>query len=82
MLFVDGGRITVSIQIEFPPQLLAAIRQLTNSQNDSEAIEKAAREYLRISRLRELKSASGMVDFDLDWQQLEALELQEPGLPT
>jgi hypothetical protein len=82
MLFVDGGRITVSIQIEFPPQLLAAIRQLTNSQNDSEAIEKAAREYLRITRLRELKNASGMVDFDLDWQQLEALESQEPGLPT
>jgi hypothetical protein len=63
----------VSITIELPPQELAAIKQLTRLENDADAIVQAAREFIRIIRLRELKSASGKVDFELDWRRLETL---------
>ena len=44
-------------------------------------VTKAAREFLRISELKPLKSVSGKVDFDLDWEELESLELGEVGFP-
>lgn len=71
----------MSITIEMPVQEMAAIRQLTRLENDAEAIVKAAREYLRLTALRELKSASGKVDFDATWQELEDLELDQTSLP-
>lgn len=71
----------MSITIDMPLQELAAIKQLTRLENDADAIVQAAREFLRILRLRELKSASGKVDFDLDWRHLEELELDESTLP-
>ncbi len=71
----------MSIQVELPPQDVAALRQLTKSDNDADAVTIAAREFLRQSRLRELKAASGKVDFALDWQELEAIELSECDLP-
>jgi len=53
----------MSITIDIPAQEIEALKQLTRIDNDAEAILQAAREYLRLSRLRELKSASGNVDF-------------------
>jgi hypothetical protein len=70
----------VSIIIEMPAQEIAAIKQLTRLENDGEAVIQAAREFLRLSRLRELKSASG-VKFEDNWQALENLELTESTLP-
>jgi hypothetical protein len=64
-----------------PAQDLAAIKQLTRLDNDAEAIVKVARELLRLTSLRELKSASGRVDFAAHWQELEILELNESSLP-
>lgn len=71
----------MSITIDLPAQEVAAIKQLTRLDNDAEAIMQAAREYVRLSRLRELKAASGKVEFDSNWQELEALELNESALP-
>jgi hypothetical protein len=71
----------MSITIEMPAQEMAAIRQLTRLDDDAAAIVKAAHEFLRLTRLRELKSASGKVDFELNWEQLEELELNESSLP-
>ena len=71
----------MSITIEMPAQEMAAIRQLTRLDNDAEAIVKAAREFLRLASLRELKLASGNVDFESNWQELEELELNESSLP-
>jgi len=71
----------VSINIELPDQELAAIKQITKLDDDAEAVVRAAREFLRLSRLRELKGVSGKVDFDADWQKLEELELGESGFP-
>jgi Arc/MetJ family transcription regulator len=71
----------VSVTIDLTAQEIAALKQLTKLENDAEAVSKAAREYLRLHRLRELKAASGKVEFDLNWQELEELELGELDLP-
>ena len=71
----------MSITIELPDQEIAALKQLTKLDNEAEAVMKAAREYLRLSRLRELKTVSGNVEFDANWPELEELELGESGCP-
>jgi hypothetical protein len=71
----------MSITIEMPAQEIAALKELTKLENDAEAILKAAREFLRLSRLRELKAVSGKVEFESNWEKLEALELDELGFP-
>jgi hypothetical protein len=71
----------VTINIELTVQEIAAIKQLTKLENDAEAVMKAAREFLRLSRLRELKAVSGKVEFDGNWQELEELELGETDFP-
>ena len=78
---VDYWRTNVSITIEMPAQEMAAIKQLTRLEDDAAAIVKAAREFVRLTRLRELKTASGRVDFESNWEQLEDLELNESSLP-
>lgn len=71
----------MSISIEMSLQEIAALKQVTKLDNDADAVTKAAREFLRISRLRELKAASGKVDFTSNWQELENLELREMEFP-
>jgi len=67
----------MSIMIEMPAQEIAALKQLTHLDNDADAIIQAAREFLRLSRLRELKGASGRVEFETKWETLEELEMKE-----
>jgi hypothetical protein len=71
----------VSINIELTTQELAALKQATRLENDAEAIVKAAREFLRLRRLCELKAVSGKVQFDDSWQELERIELGESDFP-
>lgn len=71
----------MSINVELTSQEVAALKQITRLENDAEAVMKAAREFLRLSRLRELKAVSGKVDFRTCWQELEELELGESGFP-
>ena len=71
----------MSITIEMSAQEIAALKQLTRLDNDAEAIIRAAREFLRLSRLRELKAVSGKVQFESNWQELEEPEFQESALP-
>lgn len=75
------GDRTVSITIEMAAQEIAAIKQLTRLDNDAEAIMQAAREFVRLIRLRELKAASGKVEFESHWQELEDLEMNESAFP-
>jgi len=67
----------VSIIIDLTAQEVAALKQLTKLEDDAEAIAQAAREFLRLSRLRELKTVSGKVEFESNWQELERLEQGE-----
>jgi hypothetical protein len=71
----------MSINIELTAQEVAALKQVTKIQDEAEAVSKAAREFLRLARLRELKSVSGRVDLEANWQELETLELGESDFP-
>jgi hypothetical protein len=71
----------MSITIEMTAQELAALKQATKLENDADAVLQAAREFLRLSRLRELKAVSGRVEFEANWQELEELELKGSGFP-
>jgi hypothetical protein len=73
---------TMSINIELTEQEVAALKQVTKSQDGAEAVSKAAREFLRLARLRELKGVSGRVDVKTNWQELETLELGESDFPS
>lgn len=71
----------MSLTVDLTSDEVAQIKKITRLQDDAAAVTKAAREYLRLSRLRELKAVSGKVDFDDESAQLESLELGEGGLP-
>lgn len=71
----------MTINIEIPPQDLAALKRLTKLQDDAEAIVWATREVLRLNRLKELKSVSGKVDYEANWQKYEELETGESKFP-
>jgi hypothetical protein len=62
-------------------QEVAALKQLTKLEDDAEAVAQAAREFLRLRRLRELKTVSGKVEFEANWLALEGLEMSECDFP-
>jgi hypothetical protein len=65
----------MSVAVNLTVDEIAQIKQLTKLEDDSQAVSKAAREFLRHARLRELKTVTGKVDFRENWQELESLEL-------
>jgi hypothetical protein len=71
----------MSIDVLLTPQEVVALKRITNVEDDGQAVTQAVREFLRLSHLRELKTASGKVEFETNWQQLEALELDDMQLP-
>ncbi len=71
----------MSVTVTLTSEELAQIKQITKLDSDCHAVEKAAREFLRLSGLRQLKAVSGKVDFEDNWQELESLELDEMTFP-
>ncbi len=67
----------MSVTVNLSAEEVAQIKRFTDLENESEAVTKAAREFLRVVQLRELKAASGNVDYEELGQQMEALELRE-----
>jgi len=67
----------MSVTVNLNSDELAQIKRLTELDNESDAVTKAAREFLRVTQLRELKAASGKVDYQDVGEALEALELRE-----
>jgi hypothetical protein len=65
------------VRIELTADELALIKQATNQNDETAAVTEAAKEFLRISQLRQLKSASGKVESILTCEELESLELDE-----
>jgi hypothetical protein len=82
MIGKSRGENAMNITIELSAQEIAAIKQLTRLDNEAEAVTQAAREFMRLIRLCELKAASGKVEVDFPWQELEDLEASETALPT
>jgi hypothetical protein len=71
----------MTIPVELNSDELRQLKELTKLDNDAAAVGQAARDYLRLRRLRELKGVSGKVDFDETWQELESLESGEINFP-
>jgi hypothetical protein len=67
----------MSVTVELRDDEIANIKRFTGLASDSAAIAHAAREFLRVAQLKELKTASGTLDYQDNWHSLEALELKE-----
>ncbi len=67
----------MSVTVDLSSDELSQIKRLTELDNEREAVTKAAREFLRVTQLRELKAASGKVDYEDVGTAMEALELRE-----
>jgi len=67
----------MSVTINLSSDELAQIKRFTELENESDAVTKAAREFLRLVKLRELKAASGNVDYQDAGEAMETLELRE-----
>ncbi len=67
----------MSITINPSPEEIAQIKRLTELANETEAVAMAAREFLRVAQLRQLKAASGKLDYSDQSEALEAMELRE-----
>jgi hypothetical protein len=71
----------MNLAIGLSDQELSELQIVTNSDSATEAVTRAAREFLRTAGLKQLKSVSGKVEFDLDWHAVEQLELGEAEFP-
>ena len=71
----------MSVTLDLTQEEIAQIKDITKQADDAQAVSLAAREFLRRTRLQELKQASGNVDYTNNWRLLEAAELGQP-LPT
>lgn len=65
----------MSVTVNLSAEEVAQIKQATEVDDEQEAVTKAVREFLRLAGLRELKAASGKVDYV--GEDMEALELRE-----
>lgn len=69
----------MNLALNLTEQELAELRQRTNMSDSAEAVTRAAREYLRSCRSRELASTSGNLDYDENaWRELDKSELSQP----
>ena len=71
----------MSITVHLSHDEIAKIKELTRLDDEAEAVSKAAREFLPVASLRQLKTASGKIDFKDNWRELESLELSETQVP-
>jgi hypothetical protein len=67
----------MSVTVDLSSDELSQIKRLTELDNESDAVTKAAREFLPVTQLRELKAVSGKVDYEDVGAAMEALELRE-----
>ena len=67
----------MSVTVNLSPDEVVQIKRFTDTQNESDAVAKAAREFLRVVKLRELKASSGNVDYQDAGEAMETLELRE-----
>ena len=72
----------MSISVELSGEELLDLESVTRQSDHAKAVLQAVREFLRMSRLRELIAVSGQIEFDDNWQELEAAELAEVGFPV
>ena len=70
---------SMGIALDLTEKELTELRQRTNTIDSADAVSRAAREFLRTCRLRELTSMAGKLDYDEQaWRELDAAELSQP----
>ena len=57
-------------------ELLKELMKVTQAKTKTEAIHLAIREFLRAKKVEGLLSLEGKVHLDLDWRELEEIELK------
>ncbi len=67
----------MSVTVKLTSDEVAQVKHFTAIEDEKQAVTKAIREFLRVAQLRELKAASGNVDYQDVAQDMEALELRE-----
>jgi hypothetical protein len=63
--------------IDISDQELAELKAFTKEAEPTAAVRSAMTEYLRLARRLQLKSLSGQIAMDDNWQALEAAELRK-----
>jgi hypothetical protein len=71
----------MSVLVNLREEEVAQLKRLTEMESESAAVAQAAREFLRVAQLKELKTVSGNVDYRENREELEALELKEGNPP-
>jgi Asp-tRNA(Asn)/Glu-tRNA(Gln) amidotransferase C subunit len=67
----------MSVTVNLSSDEVAKIKHFTQLDSENEAVATAAREFLRVIQLRELKAATGKLDYQAVGEDMEALELRE-----
>ena len=69
----------LNLALDLTERELTELRQRTNVSDSAGAVSRAAREFLRTCRLRELTSLGGKFDYDENaWRELDSSELSQP----
>ena len=68
----------MSITVNLSEKELLQLKQLTHEDDEAEAVVTAAREFLRLAYLKQLKSVSGKVDFEDQSKKTERLATVQP----
>jgi hypothetical protein len=63
--------------VELTDQELADLKYFTQLEDETAAVRQAMTEYLRFARRMRLKTMSGQVAMEDNWQTLEAAELRD-----
>ena len=71
----------MNLALRLTERELTELRERTQASDSGEAVTHAAREFLRVCRLRELTSAATRFEYDENaWKELDKAELCQPGL--
>lgn len=62
--------------LNLPDHLIKDLLRVTGEKKKNKAISLAIAEYIRRRRKEKLLSLSGKIHFDLDWKEMEEIELE------
>jgi hypothetical protein len=62
--------------LDIPDSLIKNLLRVTGEKKKTKAICIAIDDYIRSKRKEKLLALSGKVDFDLDWQKMEEMEMK------
>ena len=63
------------VTVEIPDSLIKDLLKVTGEKTKTKAICMAIKDYIHQKRKEKLLSLSGKIHFDLDWKEMEEIEL-------